>query len=439
MTSPRLTALTILAFTLAAACASIACAHSGRSGTRIEQETTITIREDAIELTYSTQLNRPGAYLEFIRMDRDGDGRASQEELDFYFAEQAKRLFGGLELTIGGKDVPLKQVGQVELSAPPPTKLYRFEVPHPEGWENGAVVEFHNENFLDFPGSITIDLDPGEAADIVYDSRWTEDSRSKAVAQIDPQERDVVFRYHRGTGIYEPGEASQAGPIHLADDPGVGGVIRVARPPRGRLVPLAVLTGLVFLCVAIAVVAWHRKVDTEGLAAGMALLFVLTLCVAAWTSGELLRPDSERRTELSKVEARQIFQNLHRNIYKAFDARTESEIYDTLADGLEGEVLDDVYNEVYEALRMRDLGATRFSVRRVRPISTEILTAEDENSPAFRVRYRWRVYGTVTHFGHTHARFNEYEALYRVRHDGRSWHISGSRAQQNKRVTMGQS
>ena len=50
--------------------------------------------------------------------------------------------------------------------------------------------------------------------------------------------------------------------------------------------------------------------------------------------------------------------------------------------------------------------------------------------------YRWRVYGVVTHFGHTHARINEYEAEYLVRHNGRSWRITESRVRQNKRVTM---
>ena len=84
-------------------------------------------------------------------------------------------------------------------------------------------------------------------------------------------------------------------------------------------------------------------------------------------------------------------------------------------------------------------GDTQFNVRRVKPIATEVLPRTDATDPAFQVKYRWRVYGTVTHAGHTHARANEYEAVYLVRHTGRAWRIAGSHVRQNKRVTVGQS
>jgi hypothetical protein len=101
-------------------------------------------------------------------------------------------------------------------------------------------------------------------------------------------------------------------------------------------------------------------------------------------------------------------------------------------------VLEDAYSEVQEALLMRNRGTASFAVRRVKPIETIILPADDIDAPAFRVRYRWRVYGTVTHFGHTHARVNEYEAVYLVSRQRQTWRISAAEVRQQRRVAIGQ-
>jgi len=143
--------------------------------------------------------------------------------------------------------------------------------------------------------------------------------------------------------------------------------------------------------------------------------------------------------KLPDLVARQVFQHLHGRIYAAFDARCENDIYDTLASGLTGPILDDVYNEVYQAMLARDAGLVNFRIRRIKPIETVVLPAEPGDAAgAFRVRYHWRVYGTVTHVGHTHARFNEYEAEYLVRPTAGGWRLAGSKVWQNKRVKIGQ-
>ena len=77
-----------------------------------------------------------------------------------------------------------------------------------------------------------------------------------------------------------------------------------------------------------------------------------------------------------------------------------------------------------------------FRIRRVKAISTEVLPAA---GGAFRVRHHWRVYGTVTHMAHSHARFNEYQAVYTVRHNGTAWRIADSQIRRHKRVSIGQS
>lgn len=55
-------------------------------------------------------------------------------------------------------------------------------------------------------------------------------------------------------------------------------------------------------------------------------------------------------------EAVDLFTALHRNVYRAFDYKTESDIYDVLAQSVDGDLLDQVYNEVYQSLILRDQG-----------------------------------------------------------------------------------
>ncbi len=434
------TSLALLAAVLLAAAGSLAQGHSGASGVRVEQQTLVTIRPDAIAITYTTQLNRPGAYLEVLRMDRDGDGQLSAEEQQRYFSEMAKAIVGGLEVRIDDKEVPLAPIGQIELSMPF-TKRLRFEIPHRPGRQRGTVVQLHNDNYLDFAGAITVVLDPGTGADVVYDSRWHQEAEDPAAAWgvvPDPQQRDVVFRYRPGTGKSEPVEGVTETPAGSADHAETDEPLLAASGHGSGAITLLVFSAALVLCVLLVVIGGTLGMAPSRLAAGCATIFVLTACLIGWKHDEIARRWGGGHTVPADVEAAQIFQRLHRHIYRAFEQQTESEVYDALARGLEGEVLDEVYNEVYEALLMRGDGSTRFNVRRVKPISSTVLPAEDAADPAFRVRYRWRVYGTVTHFGHTHARFNEYEALYLVRHNGRSWRIAGSEVRQHKRVSIGQ-
>lgn len=415
----------------------VVSAHSGASGVRVQQQAVFTIRPEAIEIEYISQLNRAGAYLESLRMDANGDGELSAAEQAAYFDRQEKALVGGLEVSLDGRELTLQPLQPVELSMPTPMlfqKLYRFEIPHGDNWEEGAVVEFHNDNYLDFSGAVTVTINPGDSADVVYDSRWTGSSNGLLDAAGDRQERDVVFRYHRGTGKSNPPEetvlaANGADTSDSVDDDSHEPV--VDRPSWKAFLPSAgaILAGLALLALV------------RGKLLGAALIgaTVVSASLLAWGPfRDATRPASTVVVPNDLI-AGQIFQRLHGRIYEAFDAQTESDIYDTLAQALEGQVLEDVYHEVHGALLARTRGATRFSVRRVKPITTEVLRAERGETPCFRVRYRWRVYGTVTHFSHTHARFNEYEAVYLIEHNGRAWRITDSEVRQNKRVSIGQS
>ncbi len=407
------------AFALAASAILLFCAaaplwaDTKASMARVDQDIRISIGADAIEIEYNTVLNRPAAFLEVVRMDTDQDGKMSPAEQARYFSSLGDTLAAGLELSVNGEQTPLKPLGQVKLTMPF-TKTYRFAVPHPDNWTDGAEIELHNDNYLSLPGTVTIALDPGDSSDITHKHILGQAIGDSGRADLsEAQQRDIVFQYRKGTGH----NAADAKPQAVLTN-------RPAPPqPVGRGVWVMILAGLGAL-VAVAFIGPKK----HPVVACITLVGVSIALYAAGLNEQTTAPDNAR--------AIGIFCDLHEGVYRAFNGRTEDEIYDTLAMSVEGDLLDKIYNEVHQAVAMQKSIQMSFRVRRVKAISTEVIPAD---GAAFKIRHHWRVYGTVTHMAHSHARFNEYRAIYTVRHNGTAWRIADSQIQRHKRVSIGQS
>lgn len=140
---------------------------------------------------------------------------------------------------------------------------------------------------------------------------------------------------------------------------------------------------------------------------------------APWAEGIAL-PDAG--------EACEVFAALQRNVYRAFEYRNEGDVYDILAQSVDGPLLDAVYNEIYHSLILREHGGAVARVESIELLEVEHEgggTLPEERVPAFRVRSRWQVHGAVYHWGHVHLRTNEYEARYTVAQRDRQWKIVG--------------
>ncbi|MFH1747593.1 MAG: hypothetical protein ABIG44_11175 [Planctomycetota bacterium] len=136
-------------------------------------------------------------------------------------------------------------------------------------------------------------------------------------------------------------------------------------------------------------------------------------------------------------EAAELFVELHSNVYEAFKCKTESDIYDVLATCVDGELLDQVYNEVYQSLILRDQGGAVARIQDVNVLETAIESAgimPETNTIAFQVQARWQVQGLVYHWGHTHARTNEYKARYTVAQRGAAWKITAVEDGEQRRI-----
>lgn len=129
---------------------------------------------------------------------------------------------------------------------------------------------------------------------------------------------------------------------------------------------------------------------------------------------------------LAADDAIEVFRPLHANIYRAFDYRTESEVYDALARSVTGEMLDTLYNQVYRSLIMIEEGGAVSSVQDVRLNETtvEAVGGLESGARGFTVQARWQVDGVVNHFGHSHWRTNEYLARFGVVETQDGWRIA---------------
>ncbi|MEM7261862.1 MAG: hypothetical protein AAF488_07695 [Planctomycetota bacterium] len=140
----------------------------------------------------------------------------------------------------------------------------------------------------------------------------------------------------------------------------------------------------------------------------------------------------------SEQEAAEIFESLHRNVYRAFDYETEDEIYDALARSIDAALLDEVYNEVYNNLIVVEEGGAVSRVRGVEIREAKISFPESQGEfPEFSVEARWRVTGTVSHWGHQHWRVNEYHAGYDLRATVDQWRIVSADPLGQERIDSG--
>jgi hypothetical protein len=183
------------------------------------------------------------------------------------------------------------------------------------------------------------------------------------------------------------------------------------------LLAVLVLLSLWWLSQAI------KSKQSKGLATVVSIL-VLALCLAAIVLGKSSKPDPE--------QARAIVSNLLHNIYRAFDYRDESDIYDTLSRSVNGELLTDIFLETKRSLVLANQGGARAKVKNVLLDGIELKANDTDNS--FTVIADWTVNGSVGHWGHIHQRSNRYQALFSITVDEQQWKLQTMTVLQEERL-----
>lgn len=124
----------------------------------------------------------------------------------------------------------------------------------------------------------------------------------------------------------------------------------------------------------------------------------------------------------SNAQAEAIVSPLLRNVYRAFDNRQESTIYDVLARSAEGPLLKQLYLDIISALSLDESEAARVHVAE---FSAEVLeVAASESTGSFTAKTSWTALGTVGHWGHSHTRTNVNLGRITVSPVNGSWRIT---------------
>jgi hypothetical protein len=120
------------------------------------------------------------------------------------------------------------------------------------------------------------------------------------------------------------------------------------------------------------------------------------------------------------------------NVYRAFDVRDENRVYDRLAVSVSGDQLNRIYLENRKSLEFENRGGARANVDEVKILSVNQVKRSTDDG--YVADAEWSVSGSVSHFGHTHYRRNQYHALVSfVSVDG-SWKIRDIELLDEKRV-----
>ena len=211
----------------------------------------------------------------------------------------------------------------------------------------------------------------------------------------------------------------EAGWSHaLRDDPVPTIRQVIVRPPLLAL-------PLVGLGVGLAGLFWIARglLRTEARRFPAAARLLLAIACLLGPVGTVDVPGSWLRSSVPQpAEATALASSLLHNVYRAFDFREETEIYDRLAVSVSGDLLDRVYLEHRRGLEIERAGGARARVEAVEVTGVEDLTAAGDG---FAGLFEWTVAGSVTHFGHRHVRQNRYRARLTLTASGDAWRIDG--------------
>jgi hypothetical protein len=209
--------------------------------------------------------------------------------------------------------------------------------------------------------------------------------------------------------------------------------IMVADSHLGVTVPLgsAICLGL-FLPLAFIGRRRARRGKSLKSVIGLALLLVVG---AGILSSVLQVPvgGTARASQVSDEDSKAILHSLLKNVYRAFDFREESDVYDKLAISVEGNLLTDIYLQHRKSLAVQQAGGAQAKVEEIE-IHNVTVSDSNERDDGLEFWATWTVLGSVGHWGHIHSRQNQYEAILTLAADEGFWKITDMEMLEEKRL-----
>lgn len=149
--------------------------------------------------------------------------------------------------------------------------------------------------------------------------------------------------------------------------------------------------------------------------------FALAACaVCALLAVFLVHENRQSRLDSERLHT--LVGDLLHNVYRAFDYRGEELIYDVLAQSASGDLLTDIYLETRRGLELVNQGGARVKVKDIEMLESSLV---DSQGDSLTVESRWKVSGSVGHWGHIHQRINAYHARLEISEIEGAWKLTG--------------
>lgn len=199
--------------------------------------------------------------------------------------------------------------------------------------------------------------------------------------------------------------------------------------------PLRVPVGGVVWLVGGVVFYVFLKIKGRRLPGGSMPYLMVWLLGAVLMSQLLVVPvnmgaSSPHITEVA--DAQRIVSPLLRNVYRAFDHRAESDVYDVLERSVEGDLLRRLYLETIQALTLEGREGTRVNITEFQVTVDKVLP--NPAGEGFQADCNWMARGLVGHWGHSHSRLNIYNARLTLVPAKEEWKLTGLEVQEVRRL-----
>ena len=193
------------------------------------------------------------------------------------------------------------------------------------------------------------------------------------------------------------------------------------------------------LCLGILAVVWIKL--GFGASTGRArrwqpvvasiVLVAMAVLTGGWPIWTVTMPGTTSR-QVAANDAAAVTHSLLHNVYRAFDYRDESTIYDVLDRSVSGDLLTRVYLDTQRSLTLASQGGARVKVTELDLIDCQVTSAEDQ--VGFIADCTWTVTGSVGHWGHIHQRINQYRSEFVVRPLDGEWKMTDMQLLSEKRL-----
>ncbi|MEH6583523.1 MAG: hypothetical protein V7754_16420 [Halioglobus sp.] len=337
----------------------------------------------------------------------------------------------GLE---GRTTIPVEMQGAIKL------KVAEFLAQHQQVTIDGSSEDFilDRVNFLSRTLTSSRVIDPPEELDInaavmgvifVYPTKglpnkvimdwdiWDERIQQVSVAAVD---QAGAFPQ-----LLDPGWAKLEWENFL-NNPEIPTLSVLAKPPPGWLLWLGGRQPLLWSAVAVLLLI------VVGVMRGSHGRKALTATLSLAAVGIALSTYVQQHARIDQQQATGLVGDLLHNIYRAFDYRDESDIYDVLDRSVAGELLREIYLETQRSLVLVNQGGARAKVKTIElgELKAELLT----DRPGFTATTTWTVRGSVGHWGHVHQRSNQYRGELVIEPIDGVWKLSAMELIEEKRL-----